>query len=140
MLAILVGCRNFAGLDAKTLEKVWKLVYKGCERLLSLLQDELNDDAPPEVYNKRQTCNALKMLVFAFCCFAERFEEQEAAANRQAEVDQLGKGGRKKTKRVEGSSEWTKSKEQGLATLMQINDLKIHRLFTPPTVEDTYLK
>lgn len=133
--------RNFATVDSKIVEKAWRCIAKSAEalhaRLLDVFEDHSIDD---DAVERRRLCNILKMTIFIFCHFVEKFEEQEATANTAADVEQMSKGGRKKTKRVEPSHEWEKSKERGMDTLMKITVMPLHRLFTPPVVEEEFVK
>jgi len=91
--------------------------------------------------NERNTyCNLLKMIVYVFCTLTEMFEEQDIKQSSTIDFDNIGKKGKKQTKRTEESYDWQQNKDKGMAVLLRLFSLPIHRVFNPPVVEDEFVK
>ena len=131
---------HFDSLDRKITEKAWKCIVKSADTLLTDLQDILNDSVvDDEISDKRRQCNILKMIMYIYCSMIEKYEEQEAKANNAADAEQVVKGKGKRAKKVEVSHEWERYKEKALDTMMKIAVMPLHRLFTPPVIEEEFI-
>ena len=128
------------------LEKAWKCSLKSVDMLHTELSDELNETITVEEVRmeKRRKCNVLKMIVYVFCSLIERFEEQDARKSSAAELQQkTGPGGRGKKSnrpRDDSSNDWEKSRDKAIAILTKVSVMSLHRLFTPPVVEEEFVK
>lgn len=140
--------RHFSNLSARTLQQAWKCSLKSMDVLHSELSDELNETLTGEETGdeiraaKRRKCNILKMTVYVFCSLVERFEEQDSKKSSAAELQKSGPSRGKKTNRVrdDSSNDWEKSRDKAIAYLTKISVMSIHRLFTPPVVDEEFVK
>jgi condensin complex subunit 1 len=80
------------------------------------------------------------MIVYVFCTLTEMLEEQDIKQSSNIDFDNIGKKGKKQSKRSEESYDWQIDKEKGMEVLLRLFSLPIHRLFDPPVVEDEFVK
>lgn len=136
--------RHFSNLSTRTLDQAWKCSLKSVDVLHSELSDELNETLTGEESRaeKRRKCNILKMTVYVFCSLIERFEEQDAKKSSVADIQKAGSNRGKKTNRArdDSSNDWEKSRDKAISNLTKISVMSIHRLFTPPIVDEEFVK
>jgi condensin complex subunit 1 len=80
------------------------------------------------------------MIVYVFCTLSEMLEEQDIKQSSNIDFDNIGKKGKKQSKRSEESYDWQIEKEKAMEVLLRLFSLPIHRLFDPPVVEDEFVK
>lgn len=112
-------------------------LYKNLEQLLS--EHNTSQLRQLDENEKLKICNTLKMIVYLFCKLVEAFEDQDIKAQMTANAADLTKR-KKTTKRTEESYDWQNNKERGFEVLVKVFSLSIHRVFTPPVVEDEFVR
>ena len=125
-------------MDAKHRVVSWKLIHKSLDKLYSHLENVFNNF---EANERNENCNLLKMIVYVFCSLSELFEEQDIKESTTIDFDNIGaKKTNKKKGRTEESHDWQHNKEKGMTVLLRLLSLPLHRLFSPPVVEDEFVK
>ena len=129
----------------KTKDEGWKIIYRTLDSLYKNLEQLLSEHNTSQLRQldeneKLKICNTLKMIVYLFCKIVEAFEDQDIKAQMTANAADLTKKGKKTTKRTEESYDWQNNKERGFEVLVKVFSLSIHRVFTPPVVEDEFVR
>lgn len=139
-LLMFCSIRHFSSLGEKVRDVAWKCIRRAASDLLDQLHDNLNETIGDEdISDKRRQCNVLKMIVYVLCSIIEAFESEVASRGQVLEADQAAKG-RKKTKKSDEASDWDRAKESGIDVLQKLSSLSLHRLFTPPVVDEAFVK
>ena len=126
-------------METKHKDQAWKLINKSLNKLYNDLEIFFNDFDANE---RNDNCNLLKMIVYVFCSLSELFEEQDIkqATNVDFTADTGPKKTSKKSKRTEESYDWQQNKDKGMSVLLRLLSLPLHRLFSPPVIEDEFIK
>lgn len=124
-------------MDAKLRDQSWKLIFKCLTKLTTDLEIFLNNFDSNE---RNKFCNLLKMIAYVFCQLSELLEELDIKQSTNIDFDNIGKKGQKKNKRTEESYDWQQNKDKGMTVLLRLFSLPLHRVFSPPVVEDEFVK
>ncbi|KAI1309383.1 Condensin complex subunit 1 [Halotydeus destructor] len=125
--------KNFSTLDSKLLDSALRIIIKATDQLRENLRNVLNESVAEEDDDRTQQCNALKMILYVLCYMIELFEEKETKKS-NAETDTAK--AKSKKKKSDESHDWDRNKERCIDLLVQITELSLNRLFSPPVVEE----
>lgn len=114
-------------------EEAWghivKIALQLSTKLATILEEEMD---PP---TRKLNMNLVKMTCYLLCQFMEMLEAHETKPS----TNQAVKGKAKKKKSSNMTVDWSRERETGVKTLLNLVQLNIHRLWDPPVVDDEFV-